>query len=100
LPLSRAAARLTILSVLSIIYGLQGTITINNAHVTVFYSSSHNCVTPTVCKAASWLPAIAPTTSPPKLWRSAALAKAGATGGGLTVPLLPILRRANLVPAT
>lgn len=40
---------------LSIIYGLQGAITINNARAIMFHSSPHNGVTPNVCRAGSWL---------------------------------------------
>lgn len=75
---------LSTLSVLSIIYGLQATITINNAQAIMFYSSLHNCVSPNVCRAGSWPSACSlflPQQDPQGLMRRAWLAKEERKGG-------------------
>ena len=75
---------LSMLSVLSIIYGLQATITINNAQAIMFYSSLHNCVSPNVCRAGSWPSACSlflPQQDLQGLMRRAGLAEEERKGG-------------------
>ena len=85
LPLAQAAAPcLSILLVLSIIYGSRTRITINNAQAIMFYSSLHNCVSSNVCRSWSWPSTCSPLLPPQDpLWfmRRAGLAEKGRLGG-------------------